>query len=150
MDSLFRGQRCRDLLATLHRAARVHLTNVRRVVAAADFQLIRDDPNNRRLENHLRAEINAMNARREPFGGAHRLLFVCPDVAAAGDLATRIEGIAGQPVTVVQDPNSDPLLMFEVGEIDPQIVLNRLLRSQPEAERTAARLHTRIDVSWSG
>ena len=81
-------------------------------------------------------------------GGCTRALLVAPRDLEGTRLRENIEQIAGCETTVVFDSGKDVTLCYEVENVSVDNVLNGLVRSRPDCQELALRLHTRIDIDW--
>jgi hypothetical protein len=81
-------------------------------------------------------------------GGGKRLLLVVPNDADASCLREEVEGASGDQATVVRDPQGDPQLCCEAEHLGMEGVYARFIKSRPDCQDLASRLHTRVDISW--
>jgi hypothetical protein len=82
-------------------------------------------------------------------GGARRLLLTAPEETLARELIEEL-GSQFRPVpTVITDAENDMLLCYEIDQLPLRLVAAAVLDRRFQNVEVAARLHTRIDVSWS-
>jgi hypothetical protein len=96
-----------------------------------------------------RAWLDAAAPRLPACGGGRRMLLVVPAGGPADRLAETVERGAGLRPTVVCDAGPDLALCCEIGEISVSRAIDALLGDRRQCAEIAARLHTRIDISWS-
>lgn len=81
-------------------------------------------------------------------GGGKRLLLVAPHDTDASCLREEVERASGDRPTVVCDPLGELLLCYEAEHVGMDGVFARFIRSRPDCQDLASRLHTRVDISW--
>jgi hypothetical protein len=81
-------------------------------------------------------------------GGALRLLLSLPEQTLAAHVAGRVGHMTGEAPTLVCDPQGEMIAVYEIEQVPLTAVANRLIRSKPDCESLASRLHTRTDVNF--
>jgi serine/threonine protein kinase len=81
-------------------------------------------------------------------GGALRLLLSLTERALAPRIADRVAHITGEAPTLVCDPQGEMIAVYEIEQVPMTTIANRLIRSKPDCESLASRLHTRTDVNF--
>jgi hypothetical protein len=81
-------------------------------------------------------------------GGGRRLLLVTPGGVEASHLQEEVQLACGDNASVVSDGGNQVLLCYDVEQLSLEAVTGRFLKSLPDCQELAARLHTRTDVNW--
>jgi hypothetical protein len=81
-------------------------------------------------------------------GGALRLLLSLTEKALAPRIADRVGHMTGETPTLICDPQGEMIAVYEIEQVPLTAVANRLIRSKPDCESLASRLHTRTDVNF--
>jgi hypothetical protein len=71
-----------------------------------------------------------------------------PDQSLAGPIATKVEQEIGDPPSLVIDSKGEMVAVYEIEQVPFSAIANRLIRSKPDCETLAARLHTRTDINF--
>jgi hypothetical protein len=82
------------------------------------------------------------------FGGSMRLLISLPDKSLAAPIAARVTQEVGEAPTLVTDPKGEMIAVYEIEQVPFTAIANRLIRSKPDCESLASRLHTRTDINF--
>jgi hypothetical protein len=102
--------------------------------------------------NSILSLSDALQAATPPLprcGGAKRLLLVAPDELLARELVEQLGSQFSPMPTVIIDAENDVLLCYEMDQLPLRLVAAAVLDRRFQNVEIAARLHTRIDVSWS-
>jgi hypothetical protein len=83
------------------------------------------------------------------YGGATRLLLSLPEKSIAASIADRVREVTGESPTLACDPQGEMIAVYEIEKVPLAVVMNRLIRSKPDCESLASRLHTRTDVDFN-
>jgi len=94
------------------------------------------------------AGLKAATPRLLECGGARRLLLVAPADFSSAQLMEQLDDVQ-EPPTVVVSTEDDVLLCYELEQLSLRRVAAAVLARRFQNVEVAARLHTRIDVSWS-
>jgi hypothetical protein len=100
------------------------------------------------IEQILGKCLTAMESVAGRSGGGVRPLLVLPDSPIGNRIAERFLHVTGQCPTLACDADGELVAVYEIQRLPLAAVANRLVRSQPECESLAARLHTRTDVNF--
>ena len=76
------------------------------------------------------------------------MLLVAPNDADASCLREEVERASEDEATLVCDPQGELLLCYEAEDVGMEGVYARFIRSRPDCQDLASRLHTRVDISW--
>jgi serine/threonine protein kinase len=82
-------------------------------------------------------------------GAAKRLLLVIPENANRTNVEQAVQQQLHQPPTVVVDSDGDIVLCQEAEQLSPRAVAAYLADQREQVPQLAARLHTRVDVTWT-
>ena len=77
-----------------------------------------------------------------------RLLISLPDKSLAAPIAARVTQEVGEAPTLVTDPKGEMIAVYEIEQVPFTAIANRLIRSKPDCESLASRLHTRTDINF--
>jgi hypothetical protein len=94
------------------------------------------------------AGLKAATPRLLDCGGNRRLLLAAPADFASAQLMEQLDEIQ-KPPTMVVSTEDDVLLCYEMEQLSLRRVAAAVLARRFQNVEVAARLHTRIDVSWS-
>ncbi len=137
-----------EALERLRSDARAEVLRALRSIAIADAILSGGtdaEPQNDRL-------LQAVDAARPKFGncgGAQRMLAILPSSSAESELARALNARLDPPPTVLTDSDADLTLCYEQQDLALPHVAARLIEGRDDFAKIAARLHTRIDVTWA-
>jgi hypothetical protein len=100
------------------------------------------------VDRILEKRIATLEHAAGRFGGSMRLLISLPDKSLAGPIAARIRQEIGEAPTLVTDPVGEMIAVYEIEQVSLAAIANRLIRSKPDCETLASRLHTRTDINF--
>ncbi|HKD38396.1 MAG TPA: hypothetical protein VKB78_16395, partial [Pirellulales bacterium] len=100
------------------------------------------------IDRILEKRIASLEHAAGRFGGSMRLLISLPDKSLAGPIAAKVAQEIGDPPSVVTDPKGEMIAVYEIEQVPFAAIANRLIRSKPDCESLAARLHTRTDINF--
>ena len=83
------------------------------------------------------------------YGGATRLLLALPDKTFAPHIAAHAYKLLDEAPSLALDPHGEMTAAYEIEQVPLEVAMNRLIRSKPDCESLAARLHTRTDVNFT-
>jgi hypothetical protein len=92
--------------------------------------------------------LTSIESNAGRYGGAMRLLLSLPDKTIATRIASRVREATGEHPTLACDPQGEMIAVYEIEQVPLAVVTNRLIRSKPDCESLASRLHTRTDVDF--
>jgi hypothetical protein len=136
------------LIATMREAAKKIVRKTSRQSFVAELgQAMRagDESKIDRIVGKCLASIRAVVDR---CGGATRLLMSLPDKTFAACFAARAQALLDEQPTLACDPQGEMIAAYEIDQVPLEVVMNRLIRSKPDCESLASRLHTRTDVCF--
>jgi hypothetical protein len=102
-----------------------------------------------RQAERLRACVDAARPRLTDCGGSQHLLAIVPKNSAGSALHDAVSQL-DPPATLVNDSDADLVFCYEVQDLSLSNVAARLIENRSDFVQIAARLHTRMDVAWSG
>lgn len=100
------------------------------------------------IDRMLGEKLVSLEQASGRLGGAFRLFLHLPDEALAARLSSRVAQMTGELPTQICDPQGEMLAIYEIEKVPLTIITNRLIRSKPDCESLASRLHTRTDVRF--
>ncbi len=137
------------LVATLREAASKVVRNASRQVIGARLRSAMhagDESQVNRIFGKCLASVKAVADR---YGGATRLLLALPDKAIAARIAAHAYKMLDEAPSLTLDPHGEMTAVYEIEQVPLEVAMNRLIRSKPDCESLAARLHTRTDVNFT-
>ena len=137
------------LVATLREAAkRIVRKTSRQMIVSELSEAIHTgaEPQFDRIFGKCLASVRSVADR---CGGATRLLLSLPDKAFAARIADRAQALLDEEPTLACDPQGEMIAAYEIDQVPLEVVMNRLIRSKPDCEALASRLHTRTDVRFT-
>lgn len=93
--------------------------------------------------------LNMATPRLLACGAAKRLLLVIPENANSANVQQAVQQQLHQQPTVVVDSDGDIVLCQEAEQLSPRSVAAYLANQREQVPQLAARLHTRVDVTWT-
>ena len=81
-------------------------------------------------------------------GGAKRLLLVAPADSDTSRLEDEVRQASQEEPALVRAADGNVLLCYEVEQLPLERITTRFIRSRPDCQELATRLHNRIDVKW--
>jgi eukaryotic-like serine/threonine-protein kinase len=112
--------------------------------------LLPSDPSGEHKSSPPANSLDLPNPRLLACGGARRLLLVAPDGSVTPQTQERLAARFGCTPTIVTRPSGEIVLCCEGEHIDADRVAALLVGQRRDCARMAMRLHTRIDVPWTG
>src|SRR5262249_55445366 len=98
----------------------------------------------------LRTCIDAAAPRLSHSGGARHLLAILPKAAAGTAVEETLASAIDPPPTTLRSHGSDRVFCHDVQELASSLVAAKLIAERDDFVQIASRLHTRVDVVWSG
>jgi hypothetical protein len=129
--------------------ARAEIIGALKEISIAEVLLGSDLTDEQQVER-LRVCLEAARPHLTDCGGSQRLLAVLPQSSAGSALQEVVSRKLNPPATAVGDSDADLVFCYEVQELSLSTVAARLIENRSDFVRIAARLHTRMDVAWSG
>jgi hypothetical protein len=137
-----------QLVAALRKTASQVVRKASRRSIMARLAQALEQGNDADIEQILGKCLTAMESVAGRSGGDVRPLLVLPDGPIGNRITERFLRITGQCPTLACDPQGELIAVYEIQRLPLVTVTNRLVRSRPECESLAARLHTRTDVNF--
>ena len=137
-----------QLVAALRKTARQVVRKASRRSIMARLAQALEHRNDADIEQILGTCLTAMESVAGRSGGEVRPLLVLPDGPIGNRITERFLRVTGQCPTLACDPQGELIAVYEIQRLPLITVTNRLVRSRPECESLAARLHTRTDVNF--
>ncbi len=137
-----------QLVAALRKTARQVVRKASRRSIMARLAQALEHRNDADIEQILGTCLTAMESVAGRSGGEVRPLLVLPDGPVGNRITERFLRVTGQCPTLACDPQGELIAIYEIQRLPLCAVTNRLVRSRPECESLAARLHTRTDVNF--
>ena len=150
LDTLSQGTKQRaHFIARIQAEAReIVLRYVKNIVLARLRESSKESADSNLLaELHQCLEAAAPNLLATG-GGSKRLLLVAPRDADTSCLQEVVERTSGDEATIVRDPHGALQLCYEAEDVGLEGLYARFIRSRPDSQDLASRLHTRVDISW--
>ena len=135
--------------AALRASARLEIVAAVKAIPIAEVLFGSNGAAETRAER-LRACLGAIKPKLDDCGGAQRLLAILPGSAAGTALESAVTEGLESPATFVNDSDADLVFCYEMQDLPLENVAARLIESRSDFVQIAARLHTRMDVAWSG
>jgi serine/threonine protein kinase len=134
--------------AALRAAARAEVVSALKEISIASVVLDAGLTDEQQAER-LRACVDAARPRLTDCGGSQHLLAIVPTNSAGSALQEAVSHL-DPPATLVSDSDADLVFCYEVQELSLSNVAARLIENRSDFVQISARLHTRMDVAWSG
>ena len=137
------------LCRALHAIAREEVLAAIRDISLVGPLLGSGDDNDAQL-GRIQNCLDAAQSKFSDCGGARRLLAILPRTAEQSPLVDLLREKLVPPATVGYDAGADVHLLYELERLPIKLVAGRLTESRNDFAEIAGRLHTRVDVEWSG
>lgn len=125
-----------------------------RLQALSDARVTRDvlslDPNGEQDQSSIAACLAAATPRLLACGGAKRMLLAIPGESTNPQTRQRLAEQFGGAPTIIAHPAGETIICCEAEQLDVDRVAAMLVGQRRDCARMALRLHTRIDVAWTG
>jgi eukaryotic-like serine/threonine-protein kinase len=82
------------------------------------------------------------------YGGAQRLLLACPAGRVMDTIKQKIESAVQITPSIARTSSTEIVFCYEVERVPPLRIAAQLLENQSDCREIAAKLRSRIDVSW--
>lgn len=102
-----------------------------------------------RFEQLMKRCFEQATPKNLALGGDKRLLVSAPGELDAVKLSRAVEQLSGEEASVACEENGDLHFCYEVENLPWEGVRTRLIRQRHDCQELAARLHTRINLSWT-
>jgi len=146
---LTRGNQLRaEFIGRMRATARRVILQFAKTTAVARLNTILTGGSSDTLIGSLRRCSDSAMPNLLAAGGASRLLLVAPEGGQTEQIRAALGRISGHDPSLAPDETCGIIACYEAECIPWEGVTARFIRSQPNCDELASRLHTRIDIDW--